>query len=32
MWEYYEAGVLDRIGVDRDGDGNVDDWQSRDAT
>ena len=28
-WEYYEAGVLDRIGRDLDGDGRADTWQTR---
>ena len=25
-WEYFEAGKLDRVGIDRDADGTVDEW------
>ena len=28
-WEYWEDGKLDRIGVDTDGDGVVDQWQKK---
>jgi hypothetical protein len=30
-WEYYEAGVLNRIGTDNDGDGEVDRWEQKAA-
>jgi hypothetical protein len=31
-WEYWEGGEVDRVGIDVDGDGKVDRWESRKAT